>query len=210
MSQTWASCSSCAPPRALPQSAVAPLPARCLRRGRPPPPAFRSVYLAPHRMPSFRLSAGSVGVQPASEFRHLQRHNHERHVLRALLPASPVPNLCSRALPWTLLAAAVARRLLPPDPYTSPRTACPPFDSRQSAAAFNQLLSFDTSSVTNMGGMFRVRSTPCLTPNLQSSPPLHAACATVARRLPPPGPHLAPHRMPSFRLGSTRTPSTSR
>ena len=31
---------------------------------------------------------------------------------------------------------------------------CPRFDSRQGASAFNQPLSFDTSSVTNMGLMF--------------------------------------------------------
>ena len=33
--------------------------------------------------------------------------------------------------------------------------------------------------------MFRVRSSPCPAPNLQSSPPLHAACAAVVRRLLP-------------------------
>jgi len=34
-------------------------------------------------------SAGRVGLQPAAELRHLQRHDHELHVLRAL-----------RACPW--------------------------------------------------------------------------------------------------------------
>eukprot|EP00964_Phaeocystis_antarctica_P026662 scaffold15023_cov36-Phaeocystis_antarctica.AAC.1 len=51
-----------------------------------------------------------------------------------------------------------------------------------SAHAFNQPLSFDTSSVTNMVYMFLVRSSPCPAPNLQSSSALHAACAAVARR----------------------------
>ena len=46
------------------------------------------------------------------------------------------------------------------DPYTSPRTTCPSFDSRQFASAFNQPLSLDTSSVTNMFAMFYVRSSP--------------------------------------------------
>ena len=32
----------------------------------------------------------------------------------------PAPNLQPGTLPYTLLAAAVVRRLLPPDPYTSP------------------------------------------------------------------------------------------
>ena len=37
---------------------------------------------------------------------------------------------------------------------TSHRIVCPPFDPRQYATAFNQPLSFDTSSVTKMGNMF--------------------------------------------------------
>ena len=57
---------------------------------------------------------------------------------------------------------------------------------------FNQPLSFDTSSVTDMGSIFYVRSSPCLAPNLQSSPPLHAVFAAVARHLPPAGPHTSP------------------
>eukprot|EP00964_Phaeocystis_antarctica_P019074 scaffold10522_cov62-Phaeocystis_antarctica.AAC.5 len=59
--------------------------------------------------------------------------------------------------------------------------------------AFNQPLSLDTSSVTDMSYMFWVRSFPCPAPNLQSGPPLHTACNAVARRLPPPSPQLAPH-----------------
>eukprot|EP00964_Phaeocystis_antarctica_P080567 scaffold50330_cov55-Phaeocystis_antarctica.AAC.1 len=56
-----------------------------------------------------------------------------------------------------------------------------------------------------MQHMFRVRSSPCPAPNLQSSPPLHAACTAVARHLPPPGTlHLFPHRMPSVRLSAVR------
>ena len=73
------------------------------------------------------------------------------------------------------------------------------------ASSFNQPLSFDTSSVTTMAFMFYVRSSPCPAPNLRSSPRLHAACTAVARRLPPPGTlHLAPHRMPCFRLSADR------
>eukprot|EP00964_Phaeocystis_antarctica_P104650 scaffold69773_cov45-Phaeocystis_antarctica.AAC.1 len=51
---------------------------------------------APH-MPSFRLSAVRVGVQPAAELRHLQRHEHAIHVRGALLPV-PCSRNCSRAL----------------------------------------------------------------------------------------------------------------
>eukprot|EP00964_Phaeocystis_antarctica_P006284 scaffold3424_cov51-Phaeocystis_antarctica.AAC.2 len=69
-----------------PQPAVAPSPARCVRRGRPPPAAPRPVYLALHRLPFFRLSAGSTGVQPAAELRHVQRHKYALHAQGALLP----------------------------------------------------------------------------------------------------------------------------
>ena len=101
--------------------------------------------------------------------------------------------------PCMPLAPPPPHALPPPGPHLTPHPACPPFgDSRQHASSFNQPLSFDTSSVTNMWATFSVRSSPCPTPNLQSSPPVHAACAAVARHLPPPGPHLAPHRMPSF------------
>ena len=42
---------------------------------------------------------------------------------------------------------------------------------------FNQPLSFDTSSVTDMSWMFWVCSARALPPSLQSVPALHAACA---------------------------------
>ena len=35
-----------------------------------------------------------------------------------------------------------------------------------------------------MVNMFNVRSSPCPAPNLQSSPPLHAACTAAGRRPP--------------------------
>eukprot|EP00964_Phaeocystis_antarctica_P113549 scaffold77564_cov42-Phaeocystis_antarctica.AAC.2 len=55
-----------------------------------------------------------------------------------------------------------------------------------------------------MADMFSVRTSPCPAPNLQSSPPLHAACTAVARHLRPAGLHLAPHRTPFFRLSAVR------
>ena len=82
------------------------------------------------------------------------------------------------------------------------RTVCPPFDSWQEATAFNQPLTFDTSSVTDMQYMFRVRSARALAPGLQSDPPcVHAACATPPPHTPSPpsGPHLARyHMLPMF------------
>eukprot|EP00964_Phaeocystis_antarctica_P093008 scaffold59922_cov49-Phaeocystis_antarctica.AAC.2 len=58
-----------------------------------------------------------------------------------------------------------------------------------------------------MAEMFFVRSSPCPAPDLQSSPPLHAACTAIAcHLLQHPAPQLAPHRMPSLRLGRAETP----
>eukprot|EP00964_Phaeocystis_antarctica_P153110 scaffold121228_cov36-Phaeocystis_antarctica.AAC.1 len=95
-------------------SSVPPLHAACpaVARHLPPP---GPLPLAPHRMPSFRISAVRVGVQSAAELRHLQRHKHAGHVLRALLPASPAPNLQPSPLPHAA-CTAVAHRLLPPRP----------------------------------------------------------------------------------------------
>ena len=75
------------------------------------------------------------------------------------------------------------------------------------ASAFNQPLSFDTSSVTDMRYMFYVRSSRALLPICRALPcTLRAPPLRAIYRLPP----LAPHRMPSVRLGSTRQRSTSR
>ena len=60
--------------------------------------------------------------------------------------------------------------------------------ARQSALAFNQALSFDTSSVTDMERMFSVRSARALAPRLESGPP-RARC--LRRR------HPTPSRLPA-------------
>ena len=81
-----------------------------------------------------------------------------------------LPPVCSRALPRTrCVRRAVACRLPPPSPQLAPHLT-PSFDSGQGASAFNQLLSFDTSSVTDMSLMFWVRSSPCPASNLWSEP----------------------------------------
>ena len=126
-------------------------------------------------MPFFLLSVGREGVQPAAELQHLKRHKHGLHVPSALFPPCPAPNLQSRP-PLHAACAAVVHRLLPPDPCTSPRTACSSFDSRQRAAAFNQPLSFNTASVTNMGYMFNVRSVHALAPLAFTAGPSRRAC----------------------------------
>ena len=165
-------------PMPCPQSAVEPSP--CTLLTPPSSAAFQPLArtLAPLRMPSFRLSAVCVGVQPAAELRHLQRHEHARHVRGALLPVA-CPQSAVEPSPCTLrvpLSSAFSRLLA----RTSPRTVCPLFDSRQQSSAFNQPLSFDTSSVTAMYYMFAVRSSPWPAPTSAVEPsPLPAACAAV-------------------------------
>jgi len=82
----------------------------------------------------------------------------------------------------------------------------------QSASAFNQPLSFDSSSVTTMDNMFQVRSARAPASRLHTWVLcLHAACAAASS---------TPSRVPArlsllilcfpFRLGSPRRRSTSR
>ena len=72
--------------------------------------------------------------------------------------------------------------------------------------------SWDTSKVTTMKYMFQVRFAHALAPNsLESGLPPCMPLTPPPHALPPPGLHLAPHRMcPSLRLGRARRPSTSR
>ena len=73
---------------------------------------------------------------------------------------------------------------MPPAPYARLMT-------RQGAYYFNQPLSFDTSSVTSMDGMFMVRSAP-------APPPLPIQALTCVRLAPlrRPTPSRLPARMP--------------
>ena len=104
------------------------------------------------------------------------------YMFRVRSSPCPAPNLqSSPPLQGTPLAPRSPATSGLPVLYTSPHTVCPPFDSRQWASAFNQPLSFDTSKVTTMSGMFQVRSFPCPVPNLQSSPrTLHRLCTHSA------------------------------
>ena len=57
------------------------------------------------------------------------------------------------------------------------------FDARQHAHKFNQPLSFDTSKVTTMHGMFYVRSARALAlPALRRALPVHADCVAAIQR----------------------------
>ena len=83
-------------------------------------------------------------------------------------------------------------------PQPAPRTVCPACDPRQSATAFNQPLSWDTSRVTEMSWMFYVRCSPPPPPKSVVAPSLtctlraHTPQSPAASRPPPsPGPRHA-------------------
>ena len=153
-SQTWATCSTCVlrvpwTPTAL--SRALPVRADCvaaIHSALTPVPGPHSSHAA---CPPFD-SAGRVCVQPAAQLRHVQGHEHGRHV-RSALRACPGPHSLESGPPR-------ARRLRRRHPAPSRSRAVPlptshaRLSTRQYALAFNQPLSFDTSSVTNMHNMF--------------------------------------------------------
>ena len=127
-------------------------------------------------------SAERIGVQPAAEPRHLQRHRHGGHVSGALRPC-PATDLHS----WALPARCLRRRRLPTPsrhPTPMPPSSYAPLSTRQSASAFNQPLSLDTSSIANMDKMFYVRSARALPPTTTVGFSLRAACAAATPRHP--------------------------
>ena len=148
------------------------------------PPLHPQVLLPTRTSPLFLCfpfdSAGRVGVQPAAEFQHVQRHHHVQDV-------SSAPRACPPASRHFPTPSCLPARISPSS-YASLWT-------RQSASAFNQPLRFNTFSVTNMVSMFWVRSARVLP--LLCSWALPCNCYPVARHLLPPDPHLATHRMPS-------------
>ena len=172
----------------------------------PPPPLALPARISPLFLRFLCYSAGRVSVQPAAELRHVQRHEDKRHVFGALL-ACPSLSSHSRGL-LALLAPPPAPRHSP-SPHAA-SLAMLPFFTRQSASAFNQPLSFDTSSVMSTSRMFQVRSAR----SLPSAPTVEAFPARCMRRrrphaLPPPDPHVSPLVLPLL-LGRARRRSTSR
>ena len=84
------------------EPSVGPCP--CMPLAPPPPHALRlPARTSPRIVRPPSDSAASVGVQPAAELRHVQRHNHELHVPGALR-ACPAPPIPSRALACLLHA----------------------------------------------------------------------------------------------------------
>ena len=96
------------------------------------------------------------------------------------MPSAP-PSLESDPPPARRLRRYRPHALSPPGSHLDPHRM-PSVSTRQGASAFNQPLSFDTSSVTDMTSMFYVRSARALCPPQSSSwpLPLHAACAATA------------------------------
>ena len=120
-------------------------------------------------------------------------------------PASRPWSICSTCAPRVPRPHSLAT--LPPlgRHQTPPRIVCALISTRQGASSFNQPLSFDTSSVTDMTSMFYVRSARALPPSLQSEP---SPCTRRLRRrrsMPPPGPppRPAPHTLLSTRQRAT-------
>ena len=178
--------------RALPPSLESGSPRACRLRppsALPPPGPYR----APHRKCPPSDSAARVDVQPAAELRHVQRHEHGRHVSGALrtrpTPPSPPPARCA----YAAISPRPLSRLAPcPASYAL-------LSTRQWAYAFNQPLSFDTSSVTNMADMLAV-CRRALVPSHQLIGP--SPCMPLVPPL--------PHALPSPRLGTSRLASYAR
>ena len=166
-SRACTACSGCAPSRALSLYAlhtVALSPLHKLRAprspasspvSRPAHSSLRTVYML-----CLRPSTARGGLQPASELRHFPRHKHVRHVLGELLPA-PSPPCDLQSLPLFPVYARCACTADSPAASPASRPAarlspCVPClrDRRQGARAFNQPLTFDLSSITDMSYIF--------------------------------------------------------
>ena len=136
--------------RALGPQALSRATSTCMPLVVPPPhhtgpPASRLAPLPPRIACPPLDSAGRVSLQPAAELRHLQRHDHEQHVLCALSARALGPQALSRApcmptLPPRTLSPASRLAPRPPlythTPFDSGRTQTPcPLPTSYSSAA---------------------------------------------------------------------------
>ena len=169
----------------------------CTLLAPPSPAALRSAgpHLAPHRMPSFRL--GSTQGRSTSRWVLTPLASQTCATCSTCAPSRVLPSNLQSSPPLHAACTAVACRPLVywPAPRHASYAVLP---ARQSATAFNQPLTFDTSSVTDMSWMFRVR-------------PQHVPCAAVVcpPRVSRPAPRPASYAL-SSRLGSAQECSTSR
>jgi surface protein len=189
-SRAWAACSWCAPlvpsgPPVLIGPCSPCTPVR-LRRNQPTCTLFRLPARTSLRIvrPPLTRQLALAFNQPLSSF-NTSKVKRMRYMFAVRPARALAPHALSRAFPVHAACAAVA-------PHTpcclraSPdRIVCPPLDSRQYARSFDQPLSnFDTSTVTDMGYMFNVRSARALhgPPSLESDPAPRAhrsACAAT-------------------------------
>ena len=102
-------------------------------------------------------------------------------------------------------AATTPQALPPPGSYRLPPASHALPSTRQYASAFNQPLSFDTSSVNDMRYMFRVRSARALGPQALSRapcmptlPPSTLSPASRHAHLAPPIIYTPPFRLPQY------------
>ena len=123
-------------------------------------------------------------------------------------PRLPRQSAQLRAPPCARAHPPPPDRSPPPGPQPAPHHVCPACDPRQAAQAFNQVLDWHTSSVTDMSWMFEVRCSPRtrpLTICTHAPPTLRAArvhrdrARTYACCLRPPV-GCTPHRTPPLRM----------
>ena len=155
----------------------------CTLRAPPPPP--RPPAPSPGVSPSMCLR---VTRQDASAFNQPLSLDTSRvtnmHYMfkvrppRAIWPQSPLgPSVHTACTATTLHALPSLSPSVPPS-----TCVCV---TRQGASAFNQPLSFDTSSVTEMRGMFRVRPPrACRAPQCPIGSSVHAVCTATAPHRP--------------------------
>ena len=158
-----------------------------------PQPSLLALHVALMVCLPLDSAVGDV-VQPAAESRHVQSHEHGVHVSGAA-PRVPLPPTRQSGPPCTLVEMPLPRPSvcwpsMSPSQYAFLWT-------RQSATSFNQPLSFDTSSVTNIDYMFmvRLRACPCAHSPIGLANPLHAPRSTPR---PSPRPACRPHGTPPF------------
>eukprot|EP00964_Phaeocystis_antarctica_P081052 scaffold50673_cov51-Phaeocystis_antarctica.AAC.2 len=134
-----------------------------VRCRRPTPSRPRGPHLAPHRTPllSTRQWASAFNQPLSFDTSSVTDMSNMFQVrsAHALAPAASTAGPSRRAC---RLCAAAGQRFPAPDPHTPRSASHALLSTRQYASAFNQPLSFDTSSVTTMYGMFWVRSAHAL------------------------------------------------
>ena len=153
-------------------------------------------HLAPHRMPSLRLGRARHST---SRWASTRPRSRTCAACSTCAPGVPCPPTLSLTFPKHAACASLPLRAHTPG-LAAPRPAShAPLSTLQRATAFNQPLSFNTSSVTDMLSMFFVRSARALALSLESGSP--RACR-LRRRRPTPSrfpAHTSPHTVcPAF------------